>query len=162
LDTTLGLAVTHGWEPVGTLEPSYWEDPSFYDDTPEFRKFAEGWGYRLPGSYRAGGAFAYEPQPWGGHYRPPQGQVVTGEDAAAMAAALRRAVDSLADYGAHLERVLEADIADEEEKVRDVCYGKPPAWARDHATGTVVARRLSEKELLELVAFCGQGEFVMW
>ena len=65
----LTLGQWYGWQPAGTRAP----DPAYFDDAP------------------------VDPADWDGRYFPPAGQVVTAEDARALADALERALPDLPD-----------------------------------------------------------------
>src|SRR5215210_1255397 len=66
----LCLAVDYGWEPMGTIRPSYLDDPDF--------------GY-------------YDDEPWDGNYSSNDQQSVRAEDANALADALEKAMDDVSD-----------------------------------------------------------------
>ena len=68
----LTLGRWYGWQPAGTLPP----DPEYFDD------------------------WDGEPADWDGHYFPPDGQIMTANDAQGLADALERAYADLPDHDA--------------------------------------------------------------
>lgn len=70
----LNLAVAYGWTPAGTLTPPHWQDPGFMEDA--------GWKV-IP--------------EWDGGYNTNDGQLVTAEDAKALADALENSLDDIPD-----------------------------------------------------------------
>jgi hypothetical protein len=170
-------ALDHGWEPAGTSEPCVWRYLD-YDDVRMFQEATdEGWC--LPGSYgytydmdsynyKGWGSFYFIPDPdktWDGNYIRGQGQEVTAQDAVAIADALQKALDSVADYDVHVRQLTRSEIANAEAETEE-SYKKRgeecPGYMKPLATEHIRRGLLLERDLKEIIAFCRKGAFLIY
>jgi hypothetical protein len=170
-------ALDHGWEPAGTSEPCDWHYLDYGDENLYQLVIDEAWC--LPGSYgytydeysynvKGWGSFHFIPDPdktWDGNYRRAQGQEVTSKDALAIADALQKALDSVADYDMHIRRLTRSKIAEVEAKT-EAFYKKAekecPGYAKAIATEHIRRGLLLERDLKEIIAFLRKGAFLIY
>jgi hypothetical protein len=169
----LSEAVDHGWEPAGTSEPSDWRDIDYNDASAYQLAMDEHWS--LPGSYvynydddEEGHSFHFILDPdktWDSNYTSTQGQEVTAQDATAIADALQKALDSVADYDMHKRELTHSEIAEVETEVQELFEkdGKEcPDYAKALATEHIRRGLLLERDLKQIIAFCRKGAFLIY
>jgi hypothetical protein len=86
----LSLAISYGWQPMGTLPPSRIE------------------------------LYGMEPEDWDGVYLTNDGQTVTAEDAWALAVALEKSLDDIPDFNIELGWGAKSRKEDDQPDVKDV------------------------------------------
>jgi hypothetical protein len=137
----LNLAMSYGWQPMGTRLKSVIEGYSF--DVEEWEE-------------------------WDGTYLTNDGQTVIAEDALALAAALQRALDDIPDFASEPPRSVETTRADElGEMLSPVERAVLEAGLEDHLTGLVEIHPFAyfagdEKlHLVSFIKFCRLGSFTI-
>ena len=134
----LNLAVSYGWQPMGTRLPSLVESCGF------------------------------EMEDWDGTYLTNDGQTVLAEDAVALAVALEKSLDDIPDFDIEVQRALETEQEDDlPERLAAMERAIMAAGLEDHLLGLVEVHPFEyfageEKlHLAEFIKFCRLGSFTI-